>query len=58
MTNYETYIKLMNDTDKLHTWVKTLTRGEKLVLIETLDRNEIPVLRSLAYDYETQQWVV
>jgi len=60
MNNYNKYIELLkaNKIEVLHEWVKTLSRGEKVFLIETLEANGKPVLRALAYNYETQKWVV
>ena len=60
MNNYNKYNFYLDDANEngLRLWVKSLTYNEKLELIKELDQNEIPVLRSLAYDYDKQEWVV
>lgn len=57
MQHLDTYKELMRTTNALHTWLKGLTWDDKVILIDALDNENIPVMRSLAYCYDTQQWV-
>ena len=57
MTTLDTYKDLMRTPLELHTWIKGLSWDEKILLIDALEKENIPVMRSLSYDYETQQWV-
>lgn len=53
-----TYKELMKtDVDALINLVDAMSIEDKKALIKELDASGVPVIRNLAYDYNTQKWV-
>lgn len=55
----EQYLELMKtNVDALIDLIDAMTVEAKIALIKELDAANKPVIRNLAYDYNTQKWLV
>jgi len=53
------YISMLDNIIELNTEIKKLSNSERIKLRQELEsQNETRILRSLVFNYETQQWLI